>query len=144
MFVFRLQSVLEHRKRIEDELISSVSAMERHIMREEGALTALLGKKDAVSRDLAETRNKGLRVSSLSVLCDYIDVLRSEENIKRKTIHSLKEKLAGEREKLRRAAKERKIIEKLREQHYAAYTAEMDSREKRELDELGVLRHGRE
>jgi len=143
MFVFKLQSVLEHRKRIEDELMSSVSAMERHIRQEEDALVALLGKKESILRDIEKTREKGLRVSSLSVLCDYIDVLNAEEAVKRKNIHALKEKLAGERDKLRHAAKERKIMEKLREQHYAAYAVEADNKEKKELDELGVLRHGR-
>ena len=117
--------------------------MERHIRQEEDALVALLGKKESILRDIEKTREKGLRVSSLSVLCDYIDVLNAEEAVKRKNIHALKEKLAGERDKLRHAAKERKIMEKLREQHYAAYAVEADNKEKKELDELGVLRHGR-
>jgi flagellar export protein FliJ len=64
-------------------------------------------------------------------------MFRKSASIQQK-IAQAKQKVTEARTILAEAAKQRKVMEKLREKHYERWRAELAAKEFRELDEIGV------
>lgn len=145
-FVFRLQKVLEHRRRLEDE------ARRDFMIAQENTRQAMKQLEDMyVAIDLARSRGHNMVTGSpdprMAPTLQHVDLFINGQKLRighhRTKIRDLK----GEEERLQdllvQAAREKKTLEKLREKHLQEYREERARREQEEADDLSVMRYGR-
>lgn len=145
-FIFSLEPLLDLRKQVEKEhqrkvaviqqeinvLVSKIHETERSIKEQNHALSSqqLTGQLD-----LAYIANEKRYVGTLQML--IVQTLQKLAMVERQ--------MAGAKAALLAAARDRKVIEKLRERHYQRWLEEQNRKEAAELDEIGTqlaLRQG--
>jgi len=143
-FTFKLEPLLAHRQRIEDERQRAMA----QLLREKLILeTQMRNHQQTISTD---KRSMG------DALVGHVDV----DRIRRHAAHSgqvavrlqqiayrmyqLNQKVDESRRLLVEAMKQRKAVELLRDKQYKRWKAEQDRREARELDEIGTRMYVRQ
>ncbi|CAN5462119.1 hypothetical protein BH10BDE1_BH10BDE1_08190 [soil metagenome] len=145
-FVFRLQKVLEHRRRLEDE------AKRAYIEAQAKTVQSLKDlEKLYVAIDLARTRGHelvtGAENRQTTPTLQNVDVFINGQKIRIDRQRAVIRDFKAEEERLQdlliQAARERKTLEKLRERHLEEYRVEMARREQAEVDDITTMRYGR-
>ncbi len=93
--------------------------------------------------ELRDIQRKMIRPDDISNLVAYIEKLQEKEKEQRNVILTAEEKLESKRQELMEAVKNRKVIENLREKHEAEYHKEMNELERKNSDEMSVLKFSR-
>lgn len=141
-FVFRLQSVLNIRVRLEEQQKLNFAAAGKRLREEEDKLAALVERKEAYEEEGRILRGKTLEVR------DIIDnenaIARMKEFIEDQALRVKKAEqlLEEERAKLVDAMRERKTYEKLREKAFEEFVAEENHKEGVENDEHNSFVYG--
>lgn len=145
-FRFRLQKVLDHRIRVENE------AKRDYLAAVDNTRVALKELEDLyVAIDLARTRAHTAVTGQTDVrtapMLQNVDVFINGQKIRIEKQRVKIRELKGEEEKfhdlLIQAAREKKTLEKLREKHLQEYREERAKREQEEIDDISVMRYGR-
>lgn len=142
-FRFRLQKVLEHRKRLEDEA-------KRKYFEAVGRTQEAKAKLESMYRAIDKSRVRAHQIqtqggghSAILALQDT-DVFIRGQNVRienqRRVIRELKQVEEMEQEKLIEAAKERQALEKLREKKLQEFRDSLDRKEAMEVDDLNIIR----
>lgn len=141
-FVYRMQNILEIKRKLEDQARMEYGLARARLNEEEEKLERLKRRKadyEELSRQLLqETLN-------LREVRDAKEaILRMDEFMERQRaeIRKAEQALEQERIKLQKAIQERKIHEKLRENAYEEYLLEEKASENREIDELTSYTYG--
>jgi flagellar FliJ protein len=138
-FVFRLETVLDLRKRKEEQVQIKLGEALASLNMEIKKLETLFEKREFYRSEIEKMRAIATRVSEVLMYQDYLDSL--EVAIKKQAELVLKmEKLVDEvRLELAECAKQRKIIEKIKENEHEEYVKEFEAKERNILDEFGVI-----
>ncbi len=142
-FVFRMQSVLDIKARLEEQQRMNLAAAQKTLNEEEEKLNALY-----IRLDYYEEEGRSLRDNSL-VVRDIIDnetsIARIREYIdeQKKCVLRAQKAVDDERMKLVDAMRERKTYEKLREKAFEAFVAEENHKEGVENDEHNSFVYGK-
>lgn len=135
-FVFRLEKVLKHRRRLVDLRSRDVAAA--------AARVAEIGRAVAERRDdqhrTAEHGATALRVEERRRCSDWIDHLETLVARLESQRAAAVDELAAAREILHQAWRDREVLEKLRRRREAEWQTEMARRERADLDEIGQQR----
>ena len=136
---FRLAGVLEYRERLEDEASRRLAAIARRLASEEA-------RRRCTESDLVFT-SAFLRASHRSLASDElrmhylrVEFLARSIHIHEVTIMNIKTEEESARAELVKAAKERRVLERLKERHDARYTAETVAAELSALDDANNRR----
>ena len=135
-FIYKMQNLLEIKKKMETQAKMNYAAMRIRLTQEEDKLKALHARKNNY-----ETEGRDLRLDQLKIQ-DIIDnkeaILKMDEYIKNQLIqvHVAQKNLEAARMRLEEAMKERKIHEKLRENAFEEFVTEEKRSEGKEVDEL--------
>ncbi len=141
-FKYRMQSILEVKKKLEEQAKNEFAAARAALNEEEEELEQLNKRKEAY-----EEEGRALREDTLNIM-DIIEnkeaLLRMDEfiaeqqlNVKRAEDHMEEARLA-----LQTAMQESKTQEKLREKAFEQFMKEENARESREIDELVSYTYG--
>lgn len=145
-FRFRLQKVLDHRLRLEDE------AKREYLAAQANTLEAIrLLEQLYVAIDVARQRGHELVTGGpdlrMTPTLQHTDLFINGQKIRierqRTKVRELKTIEEEKQELLAQAAREKKTLEKLREKHLQEYRKERDRKEQEEADDLSVMRYGR-
>jgi flagellar FliJ protein len=138
-FIFQLEGVLRHRMNIEHQRKRELAVIQGQM----AALDAELRAMDASVR----ASDQDLRTNRLLGKLDMAFIAahrRFAVSMQRKAM-GLAQKMAGVRTQIEQAtrnlaeaAKQRKIIEKLRERQFERWRQELDKREEVEMDEIAM------
>jgi flagellar protein FliJ len=138
---FTLENVLAYRKRLED--------IAQHRFFETQKIHALVEIKLAEEKSiLAELTGRSERLQSEGV--NIIELIRYEERILQvkanvqaiaKNLEEKAQIMGIERQNLINRAKERQIMERLKERQNKAWAAYLDKKETAMLDEIAILHH---
>lgn len=142
-FRYRMQSILEIKKKLEEQAKNEFAAARAALNEEEDKLEQLKKRKEAY-----EDEGRALRENTLNIM-DIIEnkeaLLRMDEfiadqqlNVKRAQDRMEKARLA-----LQSAMQESKTQEKLREKAFEQFVKEENARESKEIDELVSYTYGR-
>jgi len=93
---------------------------------------------------LQQDKEQGTSVDRLIMFDQRIDWVKEQVRQRRKAVEKQQGQVAKQRQRLLKASKDRKIIEKLEEQQNAAYKKYLDKQEAGMLDEIAVLSHERQ
>ncbi len=140
---FQFQSVLNYRRRIEDNARKNLTLVQRE---EE----ALLKKKHQAVEEL-ETLYKnqrdqqavGTTVDQLIMAEARIAVIRDQLTTSEQELEKVREKVQRRRNGLLKAGQDKRALEKLKEKQNIAYKNFLDKKEAVMLDEIAILFHGR-
>jgi len=141
-FSFRLDPVLAHRRRLEDEQqLVFATAMQR-LVEAESLRNDYVARREAIGERIKH-EHVAMSVDELRAAyahCEYLD--RAIETQKR-VIAEARRIADGERAVLLEKTKDKKILETLREHRRIAFELENASLEQREIDEINARRFDR-
>ena len=138
-FKFQLEGVLEHRKNLEEEKQRALAGVLAEMQRLKNDLAELDQSARSAVDDLRENRLTG--PLDLSYLAAH---RRFTGSVQRKALALVQKMALVQREidqaraALAEAAKQRKIIEKLRERQLERWTSQQHRQEMDELDDIGM------
>jgi flagellar FliJ protein len=138
-FKFQLEGVLEHRKNIEEEKQRALAAVMAEMQRLKNELSDLDQTARSAVADLRDNRLTG--ALDLSFLAAH---RRFTGSVQRKALAIAQKMAIVQREidkaraDLAEAAKQRKIIEKLRERQLERWKTQQNRQENDELDDIGM------
>jgi len=140
---FTLHAVLKYRHQLEDRALQSLA----QALQVEARLREELHQ---VEQDLAELytglqrdKEQGTTVDRLILFDQRIDLVKTQVAERKTAVEKQQVQVNKRRQQLLKASKDRKVIEKLKEQQNAAYKHHLDKLEASMLDEIAVLSHER-
>ncbi len=139
---FKLQAVLKYRKTLEEqaqqrlaELLSGEAGLK---LKQEEARRQL----DELCEQLQQRHQMGLSILELRLYEDQIGHHRQQQEIIQHQLAELVGLLKERRQELLIAARERKVIEMLKEKQLAEYLRKLDHKERIMLDEISLRPKG--
>lgn len=144
-FRFNLEPVLKHRKRLEDEAQREFAEAQNAVevcLREVEAMYARL---DEVREEISSTLKSGVSgaIEQARALEMFIGGHKIRIEIKRIEARELLQKAEVKQEQLIHAARERKVLVKLKEKRLVEYREWLSRMEAKEQDDMTMVRHGR-
>jgi len=137
---FKLEPLLKYRKLIEDGKKQALADLNDSFMREEEKFQALKQKGLQCQQALYSKISEGITSEDAQPHFQYLNLLESEGLISQLKLLSLEAAIEDARQQLVEVAKQRRIIEKLKEKMEKKKEEEMRKREQNFLDEIWILR----
>ncbi len=142
-FRYRMQSILEIKKKLEEQAKNEFAAARAALNEEEDKLEQLKKRKEAY-----EDEGRALRENTLNIM-DIIEnkeaLLRMDEFIadQQLNVKRAQDRMEEVRLALQTAMQESKTQEKLREKAFEQFVKEENAKESKEIDELVSYTYGR-
>jgi flagellar FliJ protein len=138
-FVFKLEAVLRQRKHVEQEKMRVLATCLKHQADCEAELARLNDNVRQTNDDLREHHLTGvLDMNFLAAHRRFMNAMQRQAISIAQKIAAAQQRVTAARADLAEAAKQRKVMEKLRETHFERWRKEQAAKEFRELDEIGV------
>jgi len=143
-FKFRLEVILTHRKKIEDEKAGELGRATQERLQAEAAVQAVLDQQQAVLARKAELQASGqFYAADLEGYVRYMQSLQAKEAERRRTLEKAREGEEKARQELVIARQEREILDRLKQNQHTAYLKELDAAEMKLIDELATEAYAR-
>lgn len=144
-FVFKLQSILELKIKLEDEEKRKLADLMQLQAQEERVLQQL--QQTRLQR-IAEFKEKqcqgGIDVTELQMYAYIIEKLKNDIINQQLRLKEIAIMIEQQRQVLIKATQERKIYEKLKEKRQNIWNEEEEYEEKKLIDELATIKYARE
>jgi flagellar FliJ protein len=140
---FALGAVLKYRKQLEDMARQQLHQAVEAEMRLIEALNAVQENLAELYAGLAADQERGTTVDRLILYDHRIALVKEQMHLRKKELQKQQVQVEKKRQALVKASKNRKVMEKLREQQTAAYKKYLEKKESNMLDEIAVLSHER-
>src|SRR3954451_12447200 len=138
-FAFKIEGVIRQRKLVEQEKMRAVATCLKHQSDCEAELSRLHDNVRRITDDLRQNHLTGvLDMGFLAAHRRYMIAMQRQAMGIAQKIAVAQQRVTEARLALAEAAKQRKVMEKLREKHQERWRAEQAAKEFRELDEIGV------
>jgi flagellar FliJ protein len=138
-FVFRLEAVLRHRKMIEQEKQRDLAAAAARFAEVERELKGLEGTMRETNDDVRRNRLTGrLDVGFITAHRRFLLGMQRKAVELATRLAAAQRDVDAARAALAEAAKQRMVLEKLREKQRARWREELDRKELAQLDEVGM------
>src|SRR5690348_12624429 len=138
-FVFRLQPVLRHREHVEQERLRDLAVAQAEMTRLQNELKSLNDALQSSASEMKQNHLTGrLDVNYLAAHRRYTVAMQRKGMALVQDIARHQKKVDDAQRLHAEAAKERKVIEKLREKRHERWAAEMARKEAAQLDEVGM------
>ena len=143
MYRFNLQVLLDYRKRIEEGLQIECSHIQQELETERQALLSCQQEKVRYEEELAEKESREVNLQESVLYRDYLRGMREKIEELKNRVATKKIELDNKQEELLVATKNRKVLEKVKEKHAKEFMDELEKRERRFIDEIGIRRYHR-
>jgi flagellar protein FliJ len=138
-FVFQLDPVLRHRKSVEEQRQRELGIAQAEMSKMEAELRAIDETARGVSDDVRNNRLTGhLDMSFLAAHRRYVLAMQRKALALAQRMATQQQVVDGARRQLAEAAKQRKIIEKLKERQHQRWRSELSRKEVAGLDEVNM------
>jgi flagellar FliJ protein len=139
---FKLQSVLNYRQSLEDraqQVLTASLQLHRELETQQQQQQQCLQQYDS---ELKRRQQEGLTVAEIDLFESQIQHCRRLMVDLQERLDQLDGRIVAEREDLLHAARERQIMEKLKDKQEAEYHQELSRRERVMLDEISLRNRG--
>jgi flagellar FliJ protein len=143
VYRFNLQVLLDYRKRIEEGLQIECSHIQQELETERQALLSCQQEKVRYEEELVEKESREVNLQESVLYRDYLRGMRKKIEELRNRVATKKIELDNKQEELLVATKNRKVLEKVKEKHAKEFMDELEKRERRFIDEVGIRRYHR-
>ena len=138
-FIFKLQGVLRQREHVEKEKMRALAQCVKH---EADCQAELQRLKDSVQHSNDDLRNHHLvgvlDMSFITAHRRFMGAMQRQALAIAQKIANAQQRVVDARLALAEAAKQRKVLEKLREKQHEKWLAELHAKEMRDQDEIGM------
>lgn len=142
-FDFKLEPVLNYRKRVFDQVQDEFFSA-RNILIEAINELENIQQEEKEHKDTLKKKQKGyLDIANLVIHMRYLAHLNRMKKIKLEDVKNKENELNKVRENLIKVAKDKKILEKLKEKRLLDFTIEELKVEQKEYDETAILKYTR-
>lgn len=142
-FIYRMQSILEIKLKMEDQAKTEFATARMRLDEEEEKLQYLKDRKAGYEDQGRELRRDSLKVFEILENREAIDRMEEFILIQMENVRRAQEKLDEARLRLQEAMQESKTHERLREKAFEEFVHEENAREAKEVDELTSYTHSR-
>ncbi len=142
-FVFRLQTVLDHRLHLEDLALNELA---KHLKAQQDCESQIAWMNEELKRarqELTEKEARGIRAQDYILANEYVTVIRLQTMREQSRLPLLRLNTEQARAKLIEATRARKVLETLKDRHRAQWEREQLALEQKLLDEVAVGRFAR-
>lgn len=139
-FIFKMESILSVKTKLEDQAKAEYSIEIMKLRQEEGKLDELENRKNVFQEKLYEAVSDRLIVSEIKRLENSVENIKYNIKLQMIVIANQQAVVDRAREKLDNAMKERKTYEKLKENAFEEFKAEINAEEQKEINELVSFR----
>jgi flagellar FliJ protein len=143
LFKFKLQTILNLRKTLEEKVLLEFSDEQKRLGRENDRLQTIRSNKMALTDELRDIKGKVVNISEITMNADGIVLYRKQEEIQREQVKEAVKRVDLKREALFEAMKQRKSMEKVKSRRFEQHLAETDLLERTAIDEMVIVRHNR-
>jgi flagellar protein FliJ len=141
VFVFDLQSVLEHRKTMEEMALREFSDATVELNTQRLTMTALGEKEKLLIKQWRELAGQPAKASDFSLHTEYIRRVQQSLRDQAAIVIAAEEEVDRKRFALLASVKERKILETLKEKKRQSYESWIAERERKTMDEVAILKY---
>lgn len=138
---FKLEPLLNYRTRLEEIAQQELAERLSELAAAEKKLAMLRDQQAECLGEMTKKRTEGILVGQFLFYVDYLKVLAVAIENQTAEIQRINQEIVRARQKLLTKSREKKIIERVKEKDYAAFTHEMQRLEQKANDDLVVLRH---
>lgn len=121
MYKFSLQTLLDHRKHIEETLDKELGRIKREVNNEKGRLENIIKKKIKCKAELEKKQGDGNKVNEIILCFNYLDKLSKDIDEQKGCLKGVEKKYNIKRGELIEAMKKRKTMERLKEKEMKAF-----------------------
>jgi flagellar export protein FliJ len=134
-FAFRLDPVLDHRQRLEDEQQRALAAVQLELHQAEAQRDDYVTRRAAMRQRLISHHDEmdSVDLRATYAHCDYLDRSIVAQQA---MVDAIKVRADKERAKLVLKVQDKKVLEVLKERRRETFEAESSAREQRESDEI--------
>lgn len=139
---FKLQAVLKYRKTLEEQAqqrLAELLSVESGLRLKQAEVS---GHLKTLAAQLLQKQQRGLSILELRLFEDQLDHHRQQGDHLQMQLKEMKQQLNDRRQDLLVAARECKIIEKLKEKQLAESLRDLDRKERIMLDEISLRPKG--
>ena len=140
MFTFKLQSVANYRKAVEEKKQVEFAEGQRLLAREEARLALLREEKAMLFEQLKGVQGKTFVCADVALYLSYLALFSEKEDEQGKIVHRATEEVQRLRAALLEAVQNRKVMDNLSERQFQEYTKEINKLERKDADETAVMR----
>src|SRR5215212_759276 len=138
-FVFQLDAVLRHRKMLEDQRMRELGAAQGVLAKMEAELRAMDDTTRGVTSDLRDNRLTGqLDMAFLAAHRRYVLAMQRKAVELAQRMAAQQQVVDAARRALAEAAKQRKIMDKLKERQHERWKSEQSRKELEQLAEVNM------
>jgi flagellar FliJ protein len=138
MFNFRLQTVLDYRKRQEEEKQRDLAVVNMEQKRVGEELSGLLGDREAKSAELGGIFSRPTDVTMLRLYSNFLSGCDADIEGKKRELAVCKDKVRQKQVVLGEYVKRKRVLEVLKERKLAAHVSEEHRKERVLLDETAT------
>jgi flagellar protein FliJ len=143
MFNFKMQTILDVRKTVEDKVISEFSEQQKQLQKEKDNLQVIQQQKDELIDSLRNMQDKKVNVSDITVRSSSIKRYQKDEALQKEKIQDVIKKVDQKRDELMEATKKKKVMEICKTKQHDQYQSDARMLERKAVDEMVILRHNR-
>jgi flagellar FliJ protein len=136
MYRFNLESLLNHRRYLEEVLQKDLAGLKIRLEAEKDKLWALRQKRRKTVLQLQEKQTAGRPASEIKLYIDFVEQLLKEMEAQRQKVLEAERLFNLKRQDLVAAMKKRKILDRLKEKGLQAYEQEQIKKERNLMDEV--------
>lgn len=137
-FHFKLEKVLDYRAQLEEQAKSALAAAQEAHDRQQGVVADIT---DRLAAHMAKEGESMKNANEMWLWRQYKDALEQDLQRERLKLSELELNLHRRRQEAVERSREKKLLEKLKEQQAKKHHAEESAREEKENDEMATLRH---
>ena len=143
MFNFRMQTVLDVRKTVEDKIVSEFSKHKKELQQEEENLQIIQQQKEELIDSLRKIQDKKVPVSEIAMSSASIKRRQQEEELQKEAVRNVTKKVDEKRDELLEATKKKKAMEICKTRHFERYQSDERILERTAIDALVIAGHNR-
>ena len=121
MYKFSLQSLLNHRKHIEENLDKELGKIKRAVNKEKKRLENITKEKIQCQQKLQKKQGDGKKVNEIILCFNYLDKLSKDIDKQKRCLKDVEKEYDIKRSELIEAMKKRKTIDRLKEKEMKAF-----------------------
>jgi len=143
MFNFKLQTILDVRKTLEDKVLQAFSQQQKELQRENEQLQSIQRQKMALIDELRNVQGKTVNVSEITMNAEYIKQCLKSEGLQKEQVQKAVRMTEIKKDALLDAIKKRKSMEILKTKQYNQHQYDLNLLERNAIDEMALVRHNR-
>ncbi len=143
MYKFTLEPLLNYRKFVEENIQKELALCKRQLLHERKKLNTYQDAKHKVANELKTRQEKGAKIIEVLLYARFIEQLSRDIEEQKKKVFEAEEKLNQKRDELIGAMKDRKTLEKLKENGLKVYRKDLLRKEQGFLGEIAINRFNR-